>query len=356
MQTWQGTLTGIAAIVAIVGAGVWYANDPQMQHFSLSNLASGSGTISPLPEFSVNHIEWSRDGRLLFSVSRGGLNAAPQLALHDIHHKTTRLPIDTMGEWCQSAALAVDGRHVLVGTDQGRLWWIAPESSEVPVPLVELPIPTSFFSAAAVAGDGRQVCGGTNTGRIYVCDLARRTSITLTASQKSSVVDVRFSNDHRRLVCAQNNGHISLWELSNGELSQEFADCAGSCRGAAFLSDGERLVSAGLDDAVRIWDIAGGRELWRGEFGLLGVMALDVSADGLSAAWGGCNRKIVVWDLERGRKKLDIATPASVVFHLRFSPDGLLLAAAGSDGTIRLYDTLTGAEHDVIEMDASHGS
>jgi WD40 repeat protein len=356
MKTWQGTLSGTACIVAIVVAGVWYANDPQMPQFPQSRFTSGRATSSPLPEFSVNQIAWLTDGRSLLSLSRGGLNAEPQLALHDIHQKTTRTPINAMGDWIHSAAPAVDGQHVLVGSNHGRLWWIASDSAEMPVALVELPVPRSFFSVTAVASDGRQACGGTNTGLICVCDLARQTSVTLSASQKSSVLDLRFSNDNQRLVSAQGNGHISLWELSSGELSHEFAVCAGPCRGAAFLPDGQRLITAGLDDTVRIWDIAGGRELWRGEFGLFGVMALDVSADGASAAWGGCNHKIVVWDLQRGQKKFDIATPASVVFHLRFSPDGILLAAAGSDGTIRLYDALTGAEHGVIAMDASYRS
>jgi WD40 repeat protein len=223
---------------------------------------------------------------MLLSLSRGGADAEPRLALHDIQHKTTRIPIDAAGDLVHSAAPAVDGQHVLVGSYHGRIWWIAPESSETPASLVELSAPGGSFSATAIASDGRQVAGGTNAGLICVCDLARKTSITLTASQKSSFVDLRFSKDNQRLVSTQNNGRISLWELSNGELSQEFAGCAGPCRGAAFLPDGHRIISAGLDDTVRIWDIARGQELWRGEFGLFGVRTLDVSADGITAAWG----------------------------------------------------------------------
>jgi len=346
MKTWQGTLAGMLCILAIVAAGVWHANHPDLP--PLSTFASGSGSGSPLSDFSVHRIEWSADGRLLLSLSRGGLNAELRLALHDIHHKTTRLPIDAMGNRVLSAALAADGRHVLVGSNQGRLWWIAADSSEMPVPLVELPDATSFFSATAIASDGHQVSGGTNTGLIYVCDLARTTPVTLTPSQNSSVVDLRFSNDRQRLVSAQGNGCISQWELSNGALSQELVGCPGSCQRADSLPDGSRIISVGLDDAVRIWDVARGRELWHGEFGLLGVRALDVSADGTTAAWGGHNHKIVVWDLERGQKKFEVVTPASVVFHLKFSPDGSLLAAAGRDGAIRLYDALTGTENDAI--------
>jgi WD40 repeat protein len=109
-------------------------------------------------------------------------------------------------------------------------------------------------------------------------------------------------------------------------------------------------MSTSLDDTIRIWSVASGQEIWRGQFGFLGVTALALSPDGKTAAWGGNNRKILVWNIEKGRTELMIETPASLIWDLQFSPDGKRLAAVGQEGPIRVYDATTGAEQQGIDV------
>src|SRR6516225_2110630 len=98
MKTSPGTLSGILCIVAVVGAGIWHAHDPDMQRWPLSTFASCRATTNPSSEFSVNHIDWSADGRVLLSLSRGGLDAESHLALYDTQQKTFWMPFDVTGD------------------------------------------------------------------------------------------------------------------------------------------------------------------------------------------------------------------------------------------------------------------
>jgi WD40 repeat protein len=118
----------------------------------------------------------------------------------------------------------------------------------------------------------------------------------------------------------------------------------------AYLEGDAQIISGALDDSVRIWDLADGREVWRGEFGLRGVRALDVSPDGKTAAWGGFDRRVIVWDLAHRRKKFECSTAARFITTVRFSPDGTMLAAAGFEGTVRLFDAQSGVERKGLDV------
>ena len=331
-------------------AGVWYAEDPVCQHWPLSYL-SGVPEQAPSAECTIGGISWSEDGKNLLSASRGEVSSELRLALHFLDGQGTSMPIAATDDTVSAATLAPDGRHIVIGSVQGRLWWFDTDSAEAPPLLVELPARRGFFTAVAIAPDGRLVAGGTDDGTVHLCDPDRRSSVRLTAPTQSSFGSLRFAGDGKRLVGSQGNGRIVLWDLNSQERVQDFAGHEGPATVADILPDGNRIISVGLEDnSVRIWDIASGRELWRGEFGLNGVRALAVSPDGRTAAWGGYHNRIIVWDLDRQRKKFEIATTATSIYHLRFSPHGTALAAGGTGEFIRLYDPRTGAEIKSVEV------
>jgi WD40 repeat protein len=343
-------LAGTLAITLLVVVGVWYAQDPDGQHWPLSYLSAGPEK-DPKPQCTINGISWSVDGTNLLSAIRGGATSELRLALHHLAGQGTRTPIDATDDVMTAAVLAADGHHVLIGSGQGRLWWLDTDSSESPSVLVDLAGHKSFFTAVAIAPDGRRVAGGTNDGTVYfyLCDPVCRPSVQLMARGRHSFASLQFARDGKRLVGSQRNGRIVVWDLVSGELLQEIAGHQAPASAAEITPDGKRVISAGLDDTVRIWDIATGRELWRGEFGQNGVRALAVSPDGRTAAWGGFHRKIIVWDLDRQEKQFEIAAIATSIHHLQFSPDGATLAAGGAGEFIFLYDAQSGAELRRIE-------
>jgi hypothetical protein len=348
MSTWQGTLWGFLCIATVVIVGMLHANDPDLQHWQPLAATTDESSLRPAPPVSVNRVDWSADGKLLLSRSRGGANAQGQLALHDATRQNISLPIALMDDVTGAATLAPDGRHVLSGSLHGRLLWLPVDRLYDPTVILELSRDV-MFTAAAVAGNNRQFAAGTHAGRIYLGSPERETCLTLTTWPTSAVVDLSFSQDGTRLVAAHGDGLVCVCDVTTGTLLQEFVGHKQPAR-ARFLPDGKRIISTGFDDTVRIWEIAGGHELWRQEFPLLRINALTVSGDGSLAAWGGSIRKIVIWDLEHNRKKLEISTPAAIL-DLKFSPDDALCACAGMDETIRLYDVQSGSQCSTIEID-----
>jgi WD40 repeat protein len=346
MKPSRESLRGVAFIIALVAAAVWYADQPELQRAALLTF-NGAGIAPAEQPVCVSSVDWSADGNELLALSRGEISARGALALHAATGNTCLLQIDLNDEHINCAALAPDGRHVLAGTALGGLWWIDLESVDRDL-LFEMP-PSVSFTAVAIANEGRLVAAATNKGSIVICNPTDRSTLLFAPDRQTSITDVRFSHNDRQLVSARNDGSIAVWDGTSGEVLQELARHEGAATTAAFLHRDERIISAGLDDTIRIWDIASGEELWRGEFGLSGVTTVDVSQDDTTAAWGGFNGKIVVWDLERRRKKFEITDPARFVFHLKLSPNGKSLAVAGKERKIRLYDVRSGAELEGID-------
>jgi WD40 repeat protein len=353
MNSPKKEVVGCLCIATVVAFGIWHANDPERIGRQLSFLGAGQAN-APAPETRVSQVYWSADGRELLSAARGKHSAKRLLSWHSFEEKNCRMPIDAGDAPITSAALAPDGRHVLVATADYRLAWIDLETSEF-VMLDKLTA-AACFSATAVAPDGQLRAAGTDTGAICLFDSTHYNCTVLASPTRSAVSHLSVSRERTHLVCAQNNGSIGLWSLASGRLLRQFEGHRGRVTAAFLVPGGKRIISAGLDDTIRIWDVADGSEVWHGEFDLFGVSALALSADGTKAAWGGrkTNSKIFLWDLERGMKSFEIDTTASAISHLAFSPDGLSLAAAENDELIHLYDAATGIEQEGIRIDDSN--
>jgi WD40 repeat protein len=346
-MTLRDTRPGTILIAALVAAGAWYAKYPDTVERLLPPLQSGIETQNRPSLVHASKVYWSPEGRKLLSVVCGEFGMDGPLALHDLDNLPCCMPIDLSGEAVVTAVLAPDGRHVLVATQRGHLWWIGLESDERLL-LLELREGIAF-SSAAVSADGRQVVAACTNGSIILCDLERPVPVVIASGLLSQLSEIRFSSDGRRLVSAGQDGWLGVWELPSGKLQHRWKAHEQPAMAAAFLSD-NRIISAGLDDTIRMWDISTGREMWRGDFGQFGVLTLAVSADGKSAAWGGFDRKVIVWDLANSRKKCEIQLPERIVRDLKFSPDSNWLAVAGNGGRVRVHDAHFGFEVAEIEL------
>jgi WD40 repeat protein len=121
-----------------------------------------------------------------------------------------------------------------------------------------------------------------------------------------------------------------------------------------FSRDGKTLYSAGGDDrTVRIWDLTTQREIdpprWHGSW----VSSLALAPDESLLVSSCGDGAVRIWDLkpkpENLTEKLKLTNHAALVWDVKFSPDGRMLATCGADQRIRLWDTGTWQELQVLQ-------
>jgi WD40 repeat protein len=97
-----------------------------------------------------------------------------------------------------------------------------------------------------------------------VCELDAETGERLRIFSPQGGVEaygIALSSDGNLLAIGWDNGYISVWDLSSGEMLHDFSGHTGIVLRLAFNQDGTRLASAGFDGFAKVWDVQTGQEV-----------------------------------------------------------------------------------------------
>ena len=147
-----------------------------------------------------------------------------------------------------------------------------------------------------------------------------------------------ISNDGRLLLTGEDDGAVTLWNVSTGANLHNYVGHGSQVAGVALLPDGKRVVTCGDDNRVIIWDLATAKRLVQMSTGDSIPLAMSCTADGALAATGCNDGEIQVWRLSDGEHVTTLRY-RSMVCGVQFSPDGKTLAAGYGDGHVVLWDT-----------------
>ncbi len=115
-----------------------------------------------------------------------------------------------------------------------------------------------LLSAFFTPDGGHVVCPDDDTGRVW--ELASGREVR-TLDGLAGTLDAVFSRDGKRLLTANYNDDVILWDFESGRELQRFRGHVNEVYSVAFTRDEKRAISSARDDTVRLWDVASGREL-----------------------------------------------------------------------------------------------
>jgi len=241
-----------------------------------------------------------------------------------------------------AAAFAPDGKHVVVGSQDGVAVYTWPDLKPASRVAVEL----AHVHDLAFAPDGKSLlaAGGspTEAGAVEELNWPDGKRVRRIAEWKDLVYRVAWSPDGKRWAAASADGTGRVFARDTGKQLVRHDGHSRAVLAVVFLPDGETVVSAGVDQTLQVWDAETGKlartlDNHTNVVNDLAVRPRTAKDAPPVVASAGEDRTVRLWQPTRGRlvrfAKLD-----SVPRALAWSPDGTRLLAGCNDGQVRVLD------------------
>ncbi|AMV22912.1 WD domain, G-beta repeat [Gemmata sp. SH-PL17] len=201
------------------------------------------------------------------------------------------------GAWCQSFALAPDGRTAFVA-DGGYQDLVRRYDLETGSAHAEVELESGAITRSAVSPDGKRLAV-LGSKRFHLL-AAHSFEVLATDAQRafsSGTFALAFAPDGRTLVYSAGRTLFVCDATSAREMTQLQLETKGYTD-AAFTPDGRRMVTVGKEGTAHVWDTA----TWACErsfaWNVGPLRAVAVAPDGARAAVAGDSGRVVVWDLD----------------------------------------------------------
>ncbi len=253
-----------------------------------------------------------------------------------------------------SVAFSPDGKLVAGGSYLGiKLWDIETGEDlsvlEGGIKIIAGSIAFSPDGATLVSASADRF-GGTR-GTVTLWDVETGKDLATLHGHTERIPAVAFSPDGTTIASALRDGTVKLWNIKTGENIHTYR---GGGYSVAFSPDAKTLASAGWRD-IKLWEVATHKNIStipiRGER----INGLAFSPDSKGLAWGTGDqvqlRKHVSKSLFgfMNRNATTLKGHKDEIRSVAFSPDGKILASSVRHGTVKLWDTETGANIATLE-------
>lgn len=147
-------------------------------------------------------------------------------------------------------ALSPDGRLVAAVAGEVGVWEVATGKKRFTLeagPNVEY---------AAFSSDGRFLAAA-DGGAVHVYDVRTGTSVRKVQSAETGepISALGLSAGGKRLALGFVSGHVTVWDVSTGDVLAPFAGHDGMVTAVSFAPDGKRLVSCAMDGTAVVWEV-----------------------------------------------------------------------------------------------------
>lgn len=250
----------------------------------------------------------------------------------------------------QSIAWSPDGEHIAVA-----LGSYISEDHDYAIRILDANtgeiIDTLDFHSGGVASvdwspdSTRLVSSGEGDAAGLVWDISTGQRITLSQpySMAGRFADIWNPDGNRIANTSGGSSSLNIWNPNNGQTLSSFHDVdSGIPHSVDWSPDASQLVTGNENGTITIWDVSTGEALLtlQGHMGI--VTSVSWSPDGSQIASGGWDDTIRIWNIETGTVLYEFTGHSDNIAKVVWSPDGSQIASASRDGTIRVWNVCTG--------------
>ncbi len=208
----------------------------------------------------------------------------------------------------------------------------------------------TYFLQVAMSPKGtRLMVFSAKDGSLRLRDLQTDQELGELQDAEGAVAGFGFVDEETIITADDNGGRLRLWSVMTRQSVKTLAG-AGPSKLLACAS-GRRVVAI-ADTAkpeIVVYDLDSGKVQWTLDAGD-GVVSIMFSSDGRTLAAGTLHGTIKLWDTVAGAELGSLRRNNKQVFSLAFSPDGRLLAAGNYDHSIKLFDVAARKEVATIQV------
>lgn len=190
------------------------------------------------------------------------------------------------------------------------------------------------IASVAVSPDSQLIATGSydKTMRIWKPKSPNGELVAVTPEQEGVISRVVFTADGQRIVTADWEGNIAIWDLAGKQISKWKKVHQTQIWGLAITRDGSRIVTADKSSYVKILD-SSGKQLREFFSYQSGINKLVISPDGQLIATGGMDGTARLWDFQ-GHQIAEFQNPSGAIWGIAFSPNSQQIALAGDKGFV----------------------
>ena len=241
-----------------------------------------------------------------------------------------------------AAAIAPDGKHIVIGSQSGVEVWSWPELTVGG----RLKTDLSHVHDLAFAPDGRTLlaAGGSpgTSGAVEEWSWPDTKLVRRASDHKDLVYRVAWSPDGSKWASSSADHVCRVHATETGKLVAKYEGHSRPVLAIAFLPDGRTVVSAGVDQSLQVWRADTGEHVRTldNHIGAVNDLAVRpvLSADAPPVVVSvGDDRTVRLWQPTIGRlmRFTRLPTKATAV---AWSPAGDRLLVGGADGRLRVFE------------------
>ncbi|HEX7557158.1 MAG TPA: WD40 repeat domain-containing protein, partial [Leptolinea sp.] len=190
--------------------------------------------------------------------------------------------------------------------------------------------------------DGTGIVTGEQNGTVSLWEVSSGKLLRLIGKVPGEVNSLAFNSDASMLAIGANTLH--LWKPADDTLSTPYKGFTYSITSLAFNNQATLVAAGDHDGKISLWNPQTGEQsvLLDGHIG--DVTTLNFSNDGRYLASGGVDNMIIIWDITSGQKVYMLRGHSGGIRSAIFNSDGTQLASTGGwvDITLKIWEMATG--------------